>query len=51
MNEIRDWQREREMWIRILEKQTGEGVDKWNQRIKCFARHSAQDIRAGAGHD
>ena len=27
MAETRDWQRNREMWIRVLEKQTGEGLE------------------------
>jgi Domain of unknown function (DUF5655) len=31
---IRDWQQSREMWIRVLEKQTGEGLDTWNKRVR-----------------
>ncbi len=31
---IRDWQRNRDMWVRTLEKQTGEGLDAWDQRIR-----------------
>jgi len=31
---IRDWQQEKEMWVRTLEKQTTEGLDTWNQRIR-----------------
>jgi hypothetical protein len=31
---IRDWQRNREMWIRVLEKQTGEGLEAWNTRVR-----------------
>jgi Domain of unknown function (DUF5655) len=46
MNEIRDWQRNREMWIRILEKQTGEGVDKWNRRIKKEGLEEERSLRA-----
>jgi Domain of unknown function (DUF5655) len=46
MNEIRDWQRNREMWIRILEKQTGEGVDKWNRRIKKERLEEERSLRA-----
>ena len=34
MIETRDWERNRQMWIRVLEKQTGEGVDTWTRRIK-----------------
>ena len=33
MAEIRDWQRHREMSVRMLEKRTGEGLDAWNGRI------------------
>lgn len=34
MPTIHDWQRNREMWVRILEKQTSESVDTWNKRIR-----------------
>ena len=34
MAETRDWQRNREMWIRVLEKQTGKGLSDWNDRIQ-----------------
>jgi hypothetical protein len=34
MAETRDWQRNRDLWIRVLEKQTGETVEVWNQRIR-----------------
>ena len=34
MTTIRDWQQEKEMWVRTLEKQTTEGLDTWNQRIR-----------------
>lgn len=33
MAEIRDWQRNRAMWARVLERQTGESVETWNTRI------------------
>jgi hypothetical protein len=33
MSTIRDWQRNKEMWVRVLERQTKEGLDIWNQRI------------------
>ena len=46
MNEIRDWRRYREMWIRVLEKQTGEGLDKWNRRIKKESFEDKQSLRA-----
>jgi len=31
---VRDWQRNRDMWVRSLEKQTGEGVEAWSRRIE-----------------
>lgn len=34
MPTIHDWQRNREMWVQALEKQTTEGLDTWNQRIR-----------------
>jgi hypothetical protein len=34
MPTIRDWQRNREMWVRVLAKQTSEGLDTWNERIR-----------------
>jgi hypothetical protein len=46
MNEIRDWRREREMWIRVLEKKTGEGVDEWNWRIKKARPEDERSLRA-----
>jgi hypothetical protein len=33
MIETRDWSRNREMWVRVLEKQTGEDVRTWLRRI------------------
>lgn len=34
MPTIRDWRRNREMWVRVLESQTSEGLDSWNHRIR-----------------
>jgi Domain of unknown function (DUF5655) len=42
----RDWQRNRDMWIRVLEKQTGEGVDVWNRRIRKQQPTDARSLRA-----
>jgi hypothetical protein len=42
MTEKWDWQRNREMWIRVLEKQTGKGVDARKSRT----RHSAFEQKA-----
>ena len=33
MAKILDWGSEREMWIRVLNQQTGEGLDLWNQKV------------------
>jgi hypothetical protein len=30
---IRDWKHYRDMWIRVLEKQTGKGLAQWNARV------------------
>ncbi len=45
MSTIRDWQRNREMWVRVLEKQTAEGLDTWNKRIR---KASIADESAGS---
>lgn len=34
MATVRDWRRNREMWVRALENQTGEGLEAWNRRIR-----------------
>jgi hypothetical protein len=34
MSTIRDWRRNRDIWVRVLESQTSEGLDTWNQRIR-----------------
>jgi hypothetical protein len=31
---IRDWKHYRDIWIRVLEKQTGKGLEHWNARVK-----------------
>lgn len=40
MAENRDWQRNREMWVRVLERTTGQDVAAWNRRI---ARQNPRD--------
>ena len=30
---VLDWTQDREMWLRVLEKQTGKGLAYWNARI------------------
>ena len=34
MTNVLDWSRNRDMWIRVLEKQTGQGLDYWNERVR-----------------
>lgn len=34
MENVLDWRRNRDVWIRLLQKQTGEGLDHWNQRVR-----------------
>lgn len=46
MATIRDWRRNRDMWIRVLEKQTGEGVDAWNRRIERERFRDERSLRA-----
>ena len=33
MTKVLDWNSNRDMWIRVLEKQTNQGLDYWNKRI------------------
>lgn len=33
VKETRDWSRNKEMWTRVLESRTGQGVDEWLRRI------------------
>ena len=46
MTTTRDWQRNRAMWVRVLEKQTGEGVDVWNRRILKQNLRDERSLRA-----
>ena len=45
MRTIRDWQQNREMWIRALEKQTRENLDTWNKRIREGSIANESDLR------
>jgi hypothetical protein len=42
----RDWQRNRELWVQVLERQTGEGVDVWNRRIAKQGLRDERSLRA-----
>ena len=45
MTQTRDWQRNRDMWVRVLERQTGAGVDEWNRRIEHAALRDDSAVR------
>src|SRR5918994_4751734 len=45
----RDWQRNRDMWVRILQKQTGQGVNAWNRRIRRERLPDEQSLRVWLG--
>jgi hypothetical protein len=34
MGKVFDWNRNRDMWVRVLEKQTGHGLDHWNELVR-----------------
>jgi hypothetical protein len=44
--ETRDWRHFRAMWVRVLEKQTGEGLDVWLPRIARSRLRDAHGLRA-----
>jgi hypothetical protein len=42
----RDWRQNRDLWIRILEKHTGEGLSAWNRLIRSKKFENEQQLRA-----
>jgi len=46
VDSTRDWQRNRTMWVRILEKRTGVGVDAWKRRIMKEGLDDEASLRA-----
>lgn len=46
MNNIRDWQRNRDLWVRVLELQTGAGVRTWNRLISSARARDERSLRA-----
>ena len=46
MPAVQDWQRNRQMWIRILEKQTGESLEAWNRRLARQRLRDESSLRA-----
>jgi Domain of unknown function (DUF5655) len=45
MTTTRDWGRNRKMWIRILEKQTGEGVEAWKAKMHTRQFRNEKHLR------
>src|SRR5262245_7307847 len=46
MTTTQDWHRNRDMWIRILEKQTGEGLSAWKRKMRTHRFHNEQQLRS-----
>jgi Domain of unknown function (DUF5655) len=46
MTKIRDWKRNKEMWVRVLEKKTGDSVAVWNRRIRTQRLRDEPSLRA-----
>ena len=46
MANVLDWSRNREMWIRVLEKQTGKSLEHWNQRVRNENFQDEKSLRA-----
>ena len=46
MGKVFDWNRNREMWIRVLEKQTGDGLEHWNKRVHKENFKDEKSLRA-----
>jgi len=41
-----DWRRNKEMWVRVLRKQTGEGIAEWKRRIRKARPRDEPTLRA-----
>jgi Domain of unknown function (DUF5655) len=46
MTTTRDWSRNNEMWIGVLEKQTGEGLEAWKANMRRHKFRDEQQLRA-----
>lgn len=46
MTEILDWNANRDMWIRVLHQQSGEGLAYWNKRVAAQDLADAEALRA-----
>ena len=45
MTTTRDWSRNKEMWIGVLEKQTGEGLEAWKANLRRHKFRDEQQLR------
>ena len=45
MSNIVTWNRNRDMWIRILETQTGQNLEHWNQRVRLAKFEDEKGLR------
>ena len=45
MSIIRDWQESRAMWVRVLEKQTNQQLDFWNQLVRETSITDENELR------
>jgi hypothetical protein len=43
---VSDWQRNKNMWVRVLEKRTGESVKVWNRRVRKDGPDDEPRLRA-----
>ncbi len=46
MADVLDWSSHRDMWIRVLKKQTDKGLDYWNERVRHEAHADEKSLRA-----
>ena len=46
MNEIRDWKKNRDMWVKVLESKTSRSLDEWNKRIQRLAPRDEAQLRS-----
>ena len=46
MTTTRDWSRNKEIWIGVLEKQTGEGLEAWKAKMRRHTFRDEQQLRS-----
>jgi Domain of unknown function (DUF5655) len=46
MKNVRDWQRSKQMWVRVLEQSTGVELATWNKRVEREGFGDEQSLRA-----